>query len=55
MTFCHLGYIGNYAILETIEHFVQKLKATNPDLVYGKSIDQEWKKKREKRHSCGCI
>lgn len=36
MTFCHLGYIGNYAILETIEHFVQKLKATNPDLVYGK-------------------
>lgn len=28
------GYIGNYAILETIEHFVQKLKATNPDLVY---------------------
>lgn len=36
----YLGYIGNYAILETIEHFVQKLKATNPDLVYGKLHDK---------------
>ncbi|KAI8087995.1 pyridoxal kinase [Gilbertella persicaria] len=28
------GYIGNYAILEKIEHLVQKLKAKHPDLLY---------------------
>ncbi|KAI8145044.1 Ribokinase-like protein [Fennellomyces sp. T-0311] len=28
------GYIGNYAILDTIKKFVLKLKAANPDLIY---------------------
>jgi pyridoxine kinase len=31
-----IGYIGNYAILEKIEKMVQKLKAKNPNLIYGK-------------------
>ncbi|KAK4510130.1 uncharacterized protein ATC70_006302 [Mucor velutinosus] len=28
------GYIGNFAILETIQNMVKKLKAVNPDLIY---------------------
>jgi pyridoxal/pyridoxine/pyridoxamine kinase len=32
------GYIGNYAILEKIEKMVQKLKAKNPNLIYGKVV-----------------
>jgi pyridoxal/pyridoxine/pyridoxamine kinase len=33
-----IGYIGNYAILEKIEKMVQKLKAKNPNLIYGKRL-----------------
>lgn len=32
---CIIGYIGNYGILEKIEKMVQKLKAKNPNLIYG--------------------
>lgn len=35
-TFSWLGYIGNFAILETIQNMVRKLKAVNPDLIYRK-------------------
>lgn len=31
-----VGYIGNFAILETIQKMVKKLKAVNPDLIYRK-------------------
>ncbi|CEP18043.1 hypothetical protein [Parasitella parasitica] len=30
------GYIGNFAILETIQNMVEKLKAANPSLIYRK-------------------
>lgn len=31
-----IGYIGNFAILETIQKMVKKLKTVNPDLIYRK-------------------
>jgi pyridoxine kinase len=31
-----IGYIGNFAILETIQKMVKKLKAVNPSLIYRK-------------------
>jgi pyridoxine kinase len=35
-----IGYIGNYAILEKIEKMVQKLKAKNENLIYGKDKNE---------------